>query len=255
MKRLTICLMELCFVIVIGSGSAQATSINLSGLNGELTLQGIFDNMTQGGSSSVNVATDQVVGDEYWMTGSTTNSVATMIIEIAGGAGGNSFGIYDSTDPTNKAEVFSGPDTGGAQQIINIDALGNVTIFNSGGTTATASFGSTVFGFYMTASSGATYYSDPTLNVGNADNMVAFQGTGDMVDIFLNDSVTAYNPWLSNEYILAWEDTSYTSWDWDYNDMALMVESITPVPEPITLILLGSGFAGFAFMRRRFRDN
>jgi hypothetical protein len=59
--------------------------------------------------------------------------------------------------------------------------------------------------------------------------------------------------WTNNEYALAFEDLS-TGSDWDYNDMVVMVESVTNVPEPTTLTLLGAGLIGLAFARRKRDD-
>ncbi len=57
---------------------------------------------------------------------------------------------------------------------------------------------------------------------------------------------------VAGTYVLAWEDLSEGTSDNDYNDLVLVATGVTPVPEPGTMILLGSGALGlFAYARRR----
>ena len=51
----------------------------------------------------------------------------------------------------------------------------------------------------------------------------------------------------STNWGFAFETDSYN----DYNEGFIYTESITPVPEPGTIALLGLGAIGFAVMRRR----
>nr|MDQ2734997.1 PEP-CTERM sorting domain-containing protein [Pseudomonadota bacterium] len=52
----------------------------------------------------------------------------------------------------------------------------------------------------------------------------------------------------STNWLFAYEDGT----DFDYNDMAVKVESIAPaVPEPETYALMLAGFAALGFMGRR----
>ena len=81
--------------------------------------------------------------------------------------------------------------------------------------------------------------------------MLAYQGKGDEVQI---DGL-APGPWMPGEYVLAWEDldSNAANYDGDFTDMVLMIESVTPVPEPATtlLLVLGAGGALVGIRRRR----
>ena len=204
--------------------AAQATTI-LPGA--ETSLQSIIDSRVVG--TSINVNTDQVVNDAYWTA--EQNPAAYLVVEIAGYAADNAFGIYQAGSPSTKIQLFAGSVSGPS---------GPVTI------TIPSSWSS--FGFYISnTNAGFTWYSDSSLNAdGQQDHFVAFQGAN-------GASLTSPNATFdSNDYLLAIEDLNLG--DQDYNDMVVLVQNVNPVPDHgTTLVLLGLGLSALYGVRRRIR--
>ncbi len=209
------------------------------------SLQTVLNNISEGGVSTTNVNTDQVAGDKYWNLTASGGSVATMIIEIAGYAGQNEFGIYEATNPSNKVTLFHGGDQAGDFVTVSIKANGNVYLSTAGSSPVTTFSGPT-FGYFLKSPT-TTFYSNDALNSDAADHMVAYQGKGQTVTTPGNYP----GEWTNNEYILAWEDLAAPGADFDFDDMVVMVESVKPVPEPTTLGLMGLGLMSLAFAARR----
>ena len=256
-------------LFLVGSSLAHATWINPTGGDGaNSSLQDVLNARIPAGyqpdaSGAVN---DAIGNDAYWAIdgGSAGQGAASIIIELAGYASQNSFGIYALGNDANRISVFSGTDSAGTTKSITIDAGGNVSIND----VVKGNIGASgVFGFYFTTPQNRTYYSDTALNqvrnpgdtysngygqtgadaAGQAvDHLVAFQGKdGGTV------RVNGDKSWDANDYILAWEDL-YGGGDRDYQDMVVLVHNISPVPDGgSTLVLLGGAILGVGILKRR----
>jgi hypothetical protein len=219
------------------------------------SLQSVLNGITVAptpGVSSINAATDYIGGgaDAHWSITGAGGSVATIIIELAGFAPLNKFGVYDASDPSKKVQIFSGVATTGDQAMLSIKADGSVflNLADTG-----INFAGNAFGYYL-HSPGGLFYSDTSLNSDSFDHMRAYQGNNvDTIQV----PTLAYGLFTDNEYILAWEDLNGGG-DQDYNDFVAIVESVHPVVPEATSMLIwaGLGFVGVrAAARRRERES
>ena len=207
-------------------------------------LQAEVDAITVGGSSSVNTSTDCLGdgADALWQIGATGGSHTTIVVEIAGFAGSNTFGIWDAANPANRVQIFSGADSSGDDALFSILADGSVRLnFVDTG----IDFAGNKFGFYLDSPAGL-FFSDTSLNADQTDHMYAYQGQGDTIQVL----PFAPGPWDPNTWLLAWEDL-FGGGDKDFRDFVVLVESVSPVPEPSTVAILGLGLLALGAANRR----
>ena len=219
--------------------NSPAPSVINPAPGGEGSLQSIADSLF--GPGHIDVNTQQSSAGQWTSaTPGTTSSIPTLLAEFTANAGTQSFGIWFGTDTTNIVSYNLLLGGAVATDAVGLTITGNtLTTFGGAGcgthyvcgSFTDARINSSTFGFYFQPSpSSPIYYSLDQLNPGpRQDRFVAFQ-----------DGSTT-------NWLFAYEDGT----DFDYNDMAVKVESINAIPEPETYAMMIAGLGAMGFIARR----
>ena len=225
----------------IGPFNSGPATINT--IASEADLQSLVDAVL---GTGLDVDVDQSGAGVWSATDWSSGLLASLAFEYAGNNAINTFGIWSGTDSAtlHHVPVFFGAATGvgsGAETAATITWDEAGTAMTIAGDCALVNCGvfSDVsplwFGFYLQAGSGSIFYTADALNGGGAARAVAFQQDGTPL------------------WAIAFEDWN----DGDFNDGVLKVQSasaagtsISAVPEPGILLLLGGGLAGVLARRR-----
>jgi len=144
------------------------------------------------------------------------NVVAFILLEAAGYANENVFGIYSAYDPQQKLQLFSGSDSPADMTTVKFNATaGTAENLQTGQTANIEKF----FGFYLTTpqNGGITYYTDSTRNPDSSEHGLIFNTSG-FAGVIENDPDT----------VIAFEDLLGLG-DRDYNDMVVGITNAIPM--------------------------
>jgi len=222
------------------------------GASGEPSLQQGFNSLF-GAAAAPDAVTDCLADgtgsgrDGVWRP--TGESSATILLELAGFADFNVFGLYDPLNPANRLDVFAGgigPGSTASLAFENVASGTRITvgIIGSPAPPVSAVFMSETFGFLLSTSEGNTFLSQSGLNQDGADHSYAYRGNGAS---FLQGSA-AGTLFGAKDAILAYEDLVHG--DNDFQDFVVLVRGVEPIPLPAAGWLLISALVSLAARRR-----
>jgi Domain of unknown function (DUF4114) len=239
------------------AGTQAHAACTFGNAGGEPSLQGVFNSILGAGAPSAASACLPDGNDAAWSTVGSVTAI-DIVIELAGNAASNTFGLYDLAHPDDESRrltIFEGNDGTSAEATIRLRPMSggrwrvSVLEFNNpddvAGWERLDNLTTSAFGFYLGTSAG-TLYSQTALNGDDVDHLYAYRGNGAQ----FTGGPLAGTLFTPQDYILAWEDL-FGGGDRDYQDFVVVVQDIRPVPLPPAVWLLASSLIGLAGVARR----
>lgn len=239
---------------VLAMAASQANATCTFGTSGEPSLQSSLDALLGPGALDAQSACVADGAEAAWTTVGSVGAVE-ILLELAGHASANTFGVYDLSDPTRRLSVFEGNDAVDSAATLRLRRLGDgtwrVSVLEQNNPDDAAGWthldlSTSAFGFYLAGPGQGTFFSETVRNADGADHLYAYQGT----DVAFVSGPLSGEVFTPNDYILAWEDL-FGGGDRDYQDFVAIVQDIRPVPLPTAAMLLVSGLIGLAGVARR----
>ena len=239
--------------LALVAGTASADPINIRPINTDLSdLKDGFDTIATDGEYGIDMVDDQLSAAHFSITGNGLGS-ASLVPAIMGEMPVDSlFGFYKFDDPDKRLTLFDSDED--IQQVqfqfkdLNKDGTIDVRVYEPGEAAFDTEndFG-VRFGFFLTIGD-ETWFSEDSLNDDSPQMLIYPSNDEEDVDLGIDGVLSGPDP---AHYYVAVEESWVLDKDLDFTDVVVQFESITPIPEPGSMILVLAGLSGAAIARRR----